>query len=134
MQSTIYGKVLVLIDWDNLFLCLQDKFGAEMNLEHRIQKLMEWIQNEIGEILEGYGFVFAPDHLNSLHREMLIRNNLRIIISPKEQIDGLQRDTVDKTLMWFGRMMLRHSDIGFICLVSGDEDFVPVETIIGRGL
>ena len=130
-QLSARKKVLVLVDWENLFLCLHEKFGADMRLEYRIQKFLEWIQSEIGELVGGYGFVFAPEHMSFLHREICRKNNLRLIICPKRQIevDGASparnEDTVDETLMWFGELMMRHQDVGFICLVSGDDDYVP---------
>jgi len=124
MQSTKYGEVLVLIDWDNLFICLQERFGAEMRLENRIQALIEWIKSDIGEIWREWGFVFAPDYLTIIHRDIFVRNNLRLMICPKKQIGEMQMDTVDETLIWFGEAMLNHPEIGFICLVSGDADYV----------
>ena len=118
------SKVLILIDWDNLFICLQEKFGAEMRIEERLQALTEWIKTEIGEIFKGWGFVFAPDHLTIIHRDIFVKNNLRLMICPKEQVGGTQKDTVDETLIWFGEAILDHPDIGFICLVSGDADYI----------
>lgn len=125
-------KVLLLIDWDNLFLCLCRRFKAKIYLEYRIQKLMEWLQSEIGEILEGYGFVFAPEHLSYFHQQTCVRNGLRLITCPKrkakdnEKKPEKEEDTVDETLIWFGKMMMHHPDVGIICLVAGDNDYVPL--------
>ncbi|MCX6718738.1 MAG: NYN domain-containing protein [Candidatus Staskawiczbacteria bacterium] len=119
-------KVLVLIDWDNLFICLCNRFGAEIRLEYRIQKLLEWVQSQIGEILKGYGFVFAPEHLADFYQKLCTENNLRLMICPKRQTDGKEEDTVDATLIWFARLMMRHPDVGYICLVAGDDDYVAM--------
>lgn len=130
-------KVLVLIDWDNLFLCLHNRFARQMRIEYRIQKLLKWVQKEIGEIFEGYGFVFAPEHLSTIHQDMCTDNNLRLFTCPKRQLDKpkknlktnkmvTEEDTVDETLMWFGKIMMSHSNVGFICLVAGDDDYVPL--------
>ncbi len=126
------NKVLILVDWDNLFYSLFDAFKVEMNLDYRLEKLMKWIKSEIGEILGDKGFVFAPDHLSPLHQQACVENNFKLIICPKKDIRDEQgrlikeEDTVDETIIWFGQMMMRHQDVEFICLVSGDDDFVPL--------
>ena len=135
--KTSAKKVLVLIDWDNIFICLHDRFKTELRLEEKIQKMLEWVQREIGEILEGHGFIFAPEHLSFFHQKMCTNNNLRLFTCPKKKLQKPEinaksgeiedeEDTVDETLIWFGKMMLRHPDVGFICLVAGDNDYVPL--------
>jgi hypothetical protein len=141
LQSFLPGiateQVLILADWDNIFLCLYNMFRAEMRLEYRIKKMMEWIKSEIGEIFGGYGFMFAPEHLSVLHQQLCVENNFRLIICPKRQIRNelgeiVTEDTVDETIIWFGRIMLCHPDIKFICLVSGDDDYVPLMQEVGK--
>jgi hypothetical protein len=129
-QKEIKSKVLVLFDWENAFFSLFSEFGPnKLNLEYRIKKLMEWIKSDVGELLGGFGFVFAPNHFSSYHRKICIQNKIRIMICPKEaskKKGEKARDTVDETIINFGNVMLRHPDVGFICLISGDEDFVPL--------
>ena len=124
------GKVLLLIDWENVFFCLFESFGPDrLDLHYRFEKLMEWIKNEIGDLLGSHGFIFAPEHFSSYHREICVKNGLRIMICPKKKSDqgnGKEEDTVDPTIISFGEMMLGHPEVGFICLVSGDEDYVPL--------
>lgn len=128
-------KVLLLIDWDNLFLCLYQKFGDKTRLEYRVQKLLEWVKHDIGEI--ACGFVFAPEHMTVMHRDMWAEHGLHFMTCPKRQLKKPERnpksgamesvrDTVDETLIWFGRMMMKHPDIGYICLVSGDNDYTSL--------
>ena len=126
-------KVLVLVDWDNLFCNLYNDFKAEgMRLDYRLKKLKKWLQNEVAEILGDYGFVFAPEHLSFLHQQICVQNGFRLITCPKRQIQNRatgetdEEDTVDETIIWFGQIMMRHPDVKFICLVSGDDDFVPL--------
>jgi len=121
------GKnVLVLVDWDNFFMSLFDRFRNELQLESKIKRLMDWIEKEIGPIVEGYGFVFAPEHLNAIQQDICVRSRLKIFTCPKIHVpDQETQDTVDETLMWFGRLMIDNPNIGFICLVSGDDDYVP---------
>lgn len=130
------GKVLLLIDWDNLFFCLYDMFKTNMQLEHRLKKLIEWLQKDIGELFGGHGFVFAPEHLAIYHQQICVQNNLKIIVCPKRELKEPKpnpktgklmnkEDTVDETIMWFGKLMIKHPDIKFVCLVSGDDDFAP---------
>lgn len=122
--------VLLLVDWDNLFYNLFSSFKAEgLRLNYRLKKLIEWLENEIGEIAGGHGFVFAPEHLSSYHQQICLQNGFKLIICPKIQateVDAKERDTVDETIIWFGKMMMRHPDVKTICLVSGDDDFVPL--------
>lgn len=114
-------KVLLLIDWENLFLNLFDVFREKMQLSYRIEDSMKWLK-ETGELLGGKGFVFAPEHLSYLHQEICVENNLQIMICPKKE----KRDIVDETIIWFGRIMLSHPEVGILCLASGDDDFVPL--------
>ena len=123
------GCVLLLVDWENLFFTLLSRFGLEdVHIEERVKKLMEWIQAEIGELLGGHGFVFAPEHQLSSHQGMCAKNNLWLMTCPKRSkgVGQGEEDTVDETLISFGKIMLRHPDVKFICLVSGDEDFLPL--------
>lgn len=132
LLSATADKVLVLVDWDNLFFCLYKTFGAEMQLDYRLKKLMDWVREDIGEMLGDKGFIFAPEHLSFIHQQVCAESNLKLIICPKRQIRDErgkltgEEDTVDETLIWFGRMMMRHPDVKFICLVSGDDDYVPL--------
>ncbi len=130
-------KVLLLVDWDNLFLNLFAVFNQQINLARRLEAMQNWIQREVGELLGGYGFVFAPEHFSSIHQQMCVNLNMRLMICPKRPLEKPKRhpktgrmiteeDTVDETLIWFGTMMMRHPDIGFLCLVSGDDDYVPL--------
>ena len=132
LSNFLVPKVLLLVDWDNLFICLYNKFKQEMRLEYRIGKMVEWVQNEIGELLEGHGFVFAPEHLSVLHQQMCVEKHMRLITCHKRQIREpsgkivREEDTVDETLIWFGKLMLRHPDVKFICVVSGDDGYVSL--------
>ena len=135
--APLSGKVLVLVDWDNLFFSLFNTFKQEMNLEYRLSKMMHWVKSDIGELLGGYGFVFAPDHLDIHHREMCVKNGFRMMTCPRRKLESAKRnpktgytvseeDTVDETIMWFGELMMNHSDLKCICLVSADSDFAPL--------
>jgi len=120
-------KVLLLIDWENVFYTLFADFGPDkMNLDLRFKKLMAWIKEELGKLLGECGFIFAPEHFTTYHREICIQNNLKIMICPKRQIENGEEDTVDETIIWFGKMMMEHPEVKFLCLVSGDEDYVPL--------
>ena len=123
------GKVLVLIDWDNLEICLRAAFGAgKIRIDQRIKQVMDWVEKEVGGLLEGYGFVFAPGHLNEIYRGICSSNNLRTVSCPKRKTPDKNGsfDTVDETIIWFGKMMLKHPDVQFICIVSGDAHYLPL--------
>ena len=64
--ETPKNKVLLLIDWENVFSCLFNDFGPDrLNLDYRFKKLMEWIKAEIGELFGDHGFIFAPSHFTA---------------------------------------------------------------------
>jgi hypothetical protein len=123
-------QVLLLIDWDNLFFSLVNRFGKVeyIRIETRLKILIDWIKEEIGELVGKYGFVFAPEHLSLFHQEICINCGLKLITCPKRQLNniGAQEDTVDETIIWFAKMMTGHFDFKTICLVSGDNHFVPL--------
>lgn len=126
-------KILVLIDWDNLFLNLINIFKpGKVNLSFRLDKLKEWL-GEIGEIWAV--FVFAPPHLSPWHRKLLRQHGFFLItcdkIKPEEKTkektgDKKEIDTVDETLIRFGELELPHPDIDYLCLVSGDFHFAEL--------
>jgi hypothetical protein len=122
-------KVLLLIDWDNFRSGLLKRFGSgQIRLEKRIQRLIGWLKDEAGELVDDYGFVFAPEHLNDLFRKMCTKNKLRTFTCPKRDVpdsDG-SMDSVDEVMIWFGKLMVRHPDVGFLCIVSGDKHFMPL--------
>lgn len=123
----VSSEVLLLIDWENVFFSLFKGFGPDkMSLDYRFERLMEWIKDELGELLGGHGFIFAPEHFSICHRKICVKNRLRIMICPKRQNGDEVEDTVDETIIWFGKVMLKHPNVKFICLVSGDQDYVPL--------
>ncbi len=136
-------KVLLLVDWQNVFLNLFSTFGmpppGKMNLEERFKKLMAWIKTDIGDILGEHGFVFTSTHFLSSHQKMWGESNLKIVICPKrevkDKIGTKEEDTVDDTIIWFAMAMANHPNIKFICLVSGDGDYVPMlEEVKKKGI
>jgi len=138
------GKVLLLIDWDNLFFRLFERFGGEkINLEARIKKLLDWVKQDIGPLFGDCGFVFAPEHMAFVYQEMCAKNNLRLMVCPKRQLatpkinpkTGIlikEEDTVDESIIWFAKTMIFHPNFKFLCLVSGDSDFAPILKELGE--
>ena len=137
-QPTTLGRVLLLMDWDNFEICLRQRFGpGKMQIDQNIKKLINWVKSEVGELSGGYGWVFAPEHLNQTYRNICAENNLRMITCPKKHLAEPRRnpksrkmetdvDTVDETIIWYGKWMLQHPDIQFICIASGDSDYLPL--------
>ena len=138
------GKVLLLIDWDNLFFRLFERFGGEeIHLETRIKKLLSWVKQDIGPLFGDYGFVFAPEHMAFVYQEMCAENSLRLMVCPKRQLSTpkinpktgniiKEEDTVDESIIWFAKTMISHPDFKFLCLVSGDSDFAPMLKELGE--
>jgi hypothetical protein len=137
------GRVLLLIDWDNLYYGLFQRFGhLDMHIGERIVALMEWVE-EIGGLMGGRGFIFAPEHVSAEYQRMFNENRLQLVICPKRKLktpraDFLggeprtEEDTVDETIIWFAKNMAGHPSFKILCLVSGDNDYVPMFEEMGR--
>ena len=127
-KETRKNYVLLLIDWDNLFINLFNDLGHEnVRLSKRFEYLLAWVKEHIGELLGGHGFVFAPEHLSHYDRSICQTHGLKIFICPKEnQRQGRKRDTVDETIIWFAQLMADHPDLRYLCLVSGDSDYIDL--------
>ena len=142
-------QVLLLIDWDNVWCSLLNRFGiGEMKIEGRIEGLMKWTREKVGELLgteilegklvQGHGFVFAPEHLSVIQQQICVERGLRLMTCPKIHLKELKQnrksgkmeteaDTVDESIIWFAKMMVKNSKlIKTVCLVSGDNDYVPM--------
>jgi hypothetical protein len=130
-------QVLLLIDWDNLFHSIASFFESveEIRIEDRIAKIREWVDCEVGPLLGGHGFVFAPEHLSLAHQEICVKHGLKLVICPKKILAEPERnpktgqmenehDTVDETIIWFAQMMITNTAFDTICLVSGDNDYL----------
>lgn len=120
-------RILVLIDWDNLWLNLLNIFGPEnVRISHRFDELKKWLRT-IGEIFAV--FVFAPPFLSPIFRKIIREQGFYLVACDKIEKtadEEGQLDTVDEALMKFGELMLDHPDINYLCLVSGDDDFIPL--------
>jgi len=139
-------QVLLLVDWDNFFYGLLERFGVgKMDIERRIKSLVRWTKG-IGGLFGGHGFVFAPEHLSILHQEICTRHDFLLITCPKRRLREPRRnpktwqlensiDTVDETIIAFAKMMIGHPNFKTVCLVSGDNDYVPLfEEMGSRGI
>lgn len=139
-----FKKVLLLIDWDNLFYSLFTDFGPEETLlEKRLTALLAWVKIKLGDLLGGHGFVMAPEHLSSYHQQFCEKNGLQVILCPKRQLKEPKRDpksgklittedTVDETIIWFAKMMFSNIDLGTLCLVSRDRDYIDLLKEAGK--
>lgn len=138
LLTAMARQVLLLIDWDNIFYGLSNRFGIEeIQIEKHIKKLVDWTKEQVGELLGGYGFVFAPEHLSHFHQQICVNNGLKLIICPKRHLLEPRvnpktgettniEDTVDETIIWFAETMFCHPNFKFICLATGDRDYIPL--------
>lgn len=142
-QKTLLERrdVLLVIDWDNFDIGLRNRFEpGQVRIEQRLKLLIEWVKTEVGELfggywkeneyIKGYGFVFAPEHLSSdeFCRKMCVRHNLRIMTCPKNEKPDREGsfDSVDQSLMSFAESMMVNSNMQSICIVSGDDHYIPL--------
>jgi len=136
------GSVFLGIDWDNLDISLRTRFQpGQVRLEQRLKLLLAWVTSEVGELFggyernngqysQGYGFVFAPEHLstNDYNRKMCVRHNLRIMTCPKKEKPDAEGslDSVDQSLISFAESMIINSTVRRLCIVSGDTHYLPL--------
>ena len=144
LSTAMKREVLLLIDWDNLFLSLYSRFGIhEMQVERRIKGIIEWIKKDLGGIWGNCGFLFAPGHLSIFHQEICARNNLKLIICLKRHLATpkksdktgklmFKEDTVDENIIWFAETLAGHPYFQIVCLVAGDNDYVPLFEKLGQ--
>ena len=142
-MSPANSQVLVLFDWENFWYSLFNRFGiGKMDVDHRIKGMMKWAK-EKGDLFGGHGFVFAPEHLSSIHQEICLNNQLYLITCPKKNLLIGKRnqksgeletrvDTVDETIVEFAKMLVGHPNFKTLCLVSGDNDYVPLFEEMGK--
>ena len=120
-------KVLVLVDLENISMNTPLLFPpANFSLEKAFGNLTEKIAQEIGAIV-GI-FVFVPSHQATVWGEIFQRQGYFTIYCPKKKgKNGEEKDAVDDELMRFGFKMLdQMPGLDYLCLVSGDQDFVPL--------
>lgn len=142
LPKAIIGSVLLLIDYDNLVLSLHNSYPSPhlMRIEYRLTKMMVWIRENLGllfgaeevdrGIKDGRGFLFSPEHITSARQTLCNELGLQIMVCPKrkqaERGKTIEVDTVDESLLWFGKNMIQHPAITTLCLVSGDHHFIPL--------
>lgn len=119
-------KGILLIDHDNLVTSLQlpspDEASIVNRFDHVIRKIVE-ANREIVDI-----FVFLPPQQAYIWGETYHELSFYTIVCPRIQNkDGKEQDTVDDTLIRFGKMAIDNMrNLSFICLGSGDKDFSPL--------
>ncbi len=120
-------KVLVLVDSENISMNTPLLFPpTNFSLEKAFGNLTEKIAQELGAIV-GI-FVFVPSHQAAVWGEISQRQGYFTIYCPKKKDKkGEEKDAVDDKLMRFGFKMLdQMPGLDYLCLVSGDRDFVPL--------
>lgn len=142
--KSVTGQVLLLLDWDNLYYGLLNRFKVgEMEIENRIGKLIKCINEEMGGLMGGYGYLFAPEHLSAPHQQIFTKLGFRLFICPKRRFDKptknektgdmvMEQDTVDETIIWFAETMIGHPNFKTICLASADNDYAPLFEELGK--
>ena len=117
-------KVVCFFDLENLIKNLPITSSPEKySLEDGFDRLIKEIAQEMGDIVNVY--VFVPPHLAMIWGETLHRLNFFTIFCPKiRSKDGQsEEDTVDQTLIEFGKTIIQDHNLTHICLGSGDKDF-----------
>ena len=114
------GKVLVALDWQNIWLNIP---SGRLSLASGLDKIQKQIAQEVGEIVGV--FVFTPLHLTAAEAETFYNGGFYIIHCPKVRTkEGVEKNTTDEILIRFINDMIVHiPDITHICLGSGDKDF-----------
>ncbi|PIP24986.1 MAG: hypothetical protein COX34_01255 [Candidatus Nealsonbacteria bacterium CG23_combo_of_CG06-09_8_20_14_all_36_12] len=122
------GKVLVLIDWENLSKSVITTFRITERYSElqELNKVIEKIADEVGDIYKVK--VFCPLHQASLWGKDFYKLGFFIeFCPPSDDKKGEEEDTTDKILMAYGRKDLEGvRGLTHFCLGSGDQDFIPL--------
>lgn len=126
--------ILPLFDGDNLLINVRDLADIKsirFPLEEFDQLMVRL--GELGQVLPP--FVFAPPRTLDRHGDQLQKLGFLSIHCPLSVLDkdsgasSEKRDTVDPTLIEFGRRMIpifKRSGLTHLCLGSADEHFLPL--------
>ncbi|MCH8741404.1 NYN domain-containing protein [Patescibacteria group bacterium] len=106
----------------SLKLVSPDEASIISRFDHVIRRIVE-ANREIVDV-----FVFLPPQQAYIWGETYHELGFYTIVCPRIQNKkGEKEDTVDDTLIRFGKMAIDNmKDLSFICLGSGDKDFSPL--------
>ncbi len=120
------SKIVVLIDFENLLQNTEIPPPKSFSMMAGFDKLIKEISQDVGEIINV--FVFIPPNLAITYGAELYKQGFFMILCPKIQSKkGSEEDTVDSTLIEFGKKIIGQSpDLTHLCIGSGDKDFNPL--------
>lgn len=120
-------KVLILIDFENLMISLQNTIGPiGFSIEAGFNRVIAEITTAIGEIIGVFAFL-PPDRAMVWSKD-LYRLGFTTILCPRiKDKEGVDQDTTDTTLMKLGEWLMENlTGLTHICIGSGDKDFGPL--------
>ena len=122
-------KVLILIDFENLLRNMTMPEPKEFSMAGGFDKLMKEISNDLGDIINI--FVFLPPHLTfyTFYGKLFHQLGFFSVLCPKIQNKktGEEEDTVDGTIIEFGKKMLNQiPELTHLCVGSGDKDYASL--------
>jgi DNA-binding Lrp family transcriptional regulator len=120
-KEKVEGKVLILIDWENLLKSLAPLPSQVFSVSLDIPRFIEKITQELGEII--IVIVFAPPHLISVYGETFQKNGFYPVYCPKIITKKGEEDTVDRTLIKMGESLIRNMKLTHLCIGAGDRDY-----------
>jgi len=119
------GKLLILIDLENLLQNMEPSIEKELSVSEIFLKLIKRVSREIGEVVSV--FVFTSPHLVSVWGETFYNQGFFVISCPKvTDKKGEEKDTVDETLIDFGRKMIQNMNLSHLVIGTGDRDLSPL--------
>lgn len=115
------AKILVLLDWSNIFLNIPP--SEKLSITAGLDRVQKKIAQEVGEI--ALIFIFSPLHLTSMETETFYQEGFYIIECPKFRTkERSDKDTTDEILIKFANDITPlMPGITHLCLGSGDRDF-----------
>lgn len=128
LQIIPQRRILVLVDWENIFHNITDiQKVSYASISQAFTKLTRKLEQEIGRIV--FMFVFTPPHLASILGETLQEFESYIVYCSKRKGEAdEEEDTVDEVLMKLGEKLIQEMELSHLCICSGDEDFEPLYT------
>ena len=119
-------KILLLVDFENLFINVRDEIPPEkFSIEGGFNRVIRAITEEVGEIVGV--FAFLPSDRALVWDKDLYELQFNIVLCPRiKNKEGVEKDTTDSRLLELGEWLINHLELSHVFIGSGDKDFSPL--------
>ena len=122
-------KAAVLIDGENVVMCLKDTLGRKVQLDRDIdwKRFFEYLESLGYEVIiariyaSPFVFLRDPHIANNLERM-----GIRVILTESTKRENGSKSVTDTMMTAEGIRMLYERPVDAVVIVSGDRDFLPL--------